>query len=87
MKRLPVQQSCSCQGAQSSRSYSGWYAGQGLSNLVEWLKAAAIDREAGLLKALSQAPLPKKVPTEGTQHFIKLFACPGHVSEEHCASI
>lgn len=33
--------------------------------LVDWLKAAAIDREAGLVKALSQAPLPKKVPIEG----------------------
>ncbi|DBB03841.1 TPA: hypothetical protein ACH3X1_012936 [Trebouxia sp. C0004] len=50
----------------------GWYEGQSLSNLVEWLKAAAIDREAGLLKALSQAPLPKKVPTEGhpTKHTV-----------------
>ncbi len=41
--------------------------GQSLSKLVEWLKAAAVDREAGLLKALSQAPLPKKVPTEGAR--------------------
>ena len=37
-------------------------------NLVEWLKAASIEREAGLLKALSQVPLPKKVPTEGSCH-------------------
>ena len=37
-------------------------------NLVEWLKAASIDREVGLLKALSQVPMPKKVPTEGSHH-------------------
>lgn len=37
-------------------------------NLVEWLKAATIEREVGLLKALSQVPMPKKVPTEGSHH-------------------
>lgn len=41
------------------------HAGDGLINLVEWLKAASIEREAGLLKALSQVPMPKKVPVEG----------------------
>lgn len=41
-------------------------SGEGISNLVEWLRAASIEREAGLLKALSQAPVPKKVPVEGT---------------------
>ena len=43
------------------------HVGEGVINLVEWLKAASIDREAGLLKALSQVPMPKKVPVEGTQ--------------------
>lgn len=42
-----------------------WCAGEKLELLVSWLKAASIEREAGLLKALSQAPLPKKVPVEG----------------------
>lgn len=42
-------------------------AGEDLINLVEWLKAASIDREAGLLKALTQVPLPRKVPVEGRE--------------------
>lgn len=46
----------------------GEHAGEGVINLVEWLKAASIEREAGLLKALSQVPMPKKVPTEGAHH-------------------
>lgn len=41
-------------------------AGVSLSKLVEWLKAGSIEREAGLLKALAQAPIPKKLPQEGT---------------------
>lgn len=46
------------------------HAGEGVMNLVEWLKAASIEREAGLLKALSQVPMPKKVPTEGSHHAV-----------------
>jgi hypothetical protein len=33
--------------------------------VVEWLKAGKIDREAALLKLLVQAPLPRKVPLPG----------------------
>ncbi|CAL8466956.1 g6492 [Coccomyxa elongata] len=38
----------------------GWYEGDKLVELVEWLRAGAIEREAPLLDALSQAPLPRK---------------------------
>lgn len=37
-----------------------WRAGDKLVELVEWLRAGAVGREAPLLDALSQAPLPRK---------------------------
>lgn len=37
-----------------------WRAGDKLVELVEWLRAGAIEREAPLLDALAQAPLPRK---------------------------
>ena len=46
-------------------------SGEGVIRLVEWLRAASIEREVGLLKALSQAPVPKKVRSEGKSHLLK----------------
>ena len=64
----------------SALVWSSWMcAGESLSKLVEWLKAGSIEREAGLLKALAQAPLPKKLPSQG-------FAfCPGTCIQQHIA--
>ncbi|KAK9821217.1 hypothetical protein WJX81_001314 [Elliptochloris bilobata] len=43
----------------------GWYEGEKLVQLVGWLHAGNVEREAGLLKALAQAPLPRvRDPTQ-----------------------
>lgn len=40
-------------------------AGASLAKLVGWLRAGSTERESGLLKALAQAPIPKKLPQDG----------------------
>ncbi|KAK9833054.1 hypothetical protein WJX74_005940 [Apatococcus lobatus] len=38
----------------------GWYDGQSISSLVDWLWAGSIEREGLLLRALAQIPLPRQ---------------------------
>ncbi len=41
----------------------GWYDGQSIPALADWLRAGGIEREGLLLRALAQIPLPRQ-PTE-----------------------
>lgn len=40
----------------------GWYDGEDIAAVVAWLQRGRIDREAGLLKALSAIPLVRSLP-------------------------
>lgn len=63
-------------GSSLLRHHWLWVAGETLSKLVEWLKAGSTERETGLLKALAQAPIPKKLPpAEGATHLWLLDCC------------
>ena len=50
--------------------------------LVEWLRKAAIEREAPLLQALAQAPLPRKA---GAPSHNQNLAAPAGVCSASCS--
>lgn len=51
----------------SSFQYCCLPAGRKLCQLIDWLRAGGIDREAGLIRALSRLPLPKKYTPQRLQ--------------------